>query len=130
MNELFLEDNVIHGSNVTLVKILGYVDAHTYRQLEQCLTDLLSAGKFRIIIDLSKVRCISSPGVCVILNAICEINLHRGKVVLLRPNDDVQDVLDSMGFSELVDISASLADALSWFHPDGAARHVQAIPLH
>ena len=49
-------------NEVVLIEVEGEIDAHTARQLDKTLNDLLAQGHSRLVLDLSLMGYISSAG--------------------------------------------------------------------
>ncbi|HRT32675.1 MAG TPA: STAS domain-containing protein, partial [Anaerolineae bacterium] len=65
-----------------LIKISGRIDSATYPELEAALNELLEAGHFNIVLDMSEVEFISSAGLRLLINVqkACR-KLDRGELV-------------------------------------------------
>lgn len=51
-----------------LVKVSGRIDSQTVQDLETVFNDLLEAGRFNVICDLSEVEFVSSAGLRMLIN--------------------------------------------------------------
>ena len=56
-----LQTEVCEGGTV-LLRLGGYLDAHTYERLDQHIAKLFAENKHRLVVDLSEVSYISSAG--------------------------------------------------------------------
>ncbi|HZL72799.1 MAG TPA: STAS domain-containing protein [Planctomycetota bacterium] len=86
---------------VVLVGIKGFLDAHTFEQLEQEFNGLFDAGTYRLIVDLSGLDYISSAGAGVFIEAIGTAQENFGNIVLIRPGPNVKEVFDLLGLSQI-----------------------------
>ncbi len=115
-----LEDFVIQTESlaqpdVTIVKVEGYLDAHTFEQLEETITDLFGQKKYKIIVDLSKVEYISSAGAGVFIGALSEAQEHGGNIVLMNPTTNVREVFDLLGLTQIFAVVDDRKAAISQF---------------
>jgi len=86
---------------ITLVKIGGFLDAHTFQEFEKVLGDLYEEKKVRVIVDLSDLEYISSSGAGVFIGHIGEFQEEGGNIVIMAPRENVKDVFDLLGLSEI-----------------------------
>jgi anti-anti-sigma factor len=61
MSDFKMESNDL-GEGIVLIKVSGYIDAHTFEELENEIQSKFSAKQFKLIVDLSDVPYISSAG--------------------------------------------------------------------
>ena len=101
------------GDAVDLVKVSGALDANTFDGLEQAINSLFAAERFRLIIDITEVSYVASAGIGVLIGATNEAEASGGKIVLLNPTSEVQEVFDGLGFAEIFTIARSRQEALS-----------------
>ena len=101
------------GDSVDLLQVSGALDAHTFEGLEEALNNLFMAGRFRLIVDMTAVSYISSAGVGVLIGATNEADANGGKLVLLNPTKDVQEVFNALGLAEIFTTVAERQQALA-----------------
>jgi len=97
---------------VVLVGVKGFLDAHTFEQLEREFNDIFDAGSFRLIVDLSGLDYISSAGAGVFIEAIGTAQENEGNIVLIRPGPNVKEVFDLLGLSQIFIFKDSQDEAL------------------
>jgi anti-anti-sigma factor len=68
MSDFKMESNEL-GDDIVLIKVSGYIDAHTFEELENEIQSKFSAKQFKLIVDLSDVPYISSAGAGVFIGA-------------------------------------------------------------
>ncbi|MCP4234967.1 MAG: STAS domain-containing protein [Aestuariibacter sp.] len=90
----------------------GRLDALTCVELETALSAGISNGGKNLIIDFEKLDYVSSAGLRVILSIAKKINNVHGKFVLCTMCNEVREVFDMTGFSNIVPIKATLDEAL------------------
>ena len=98
-------------SGVVLLKIVGGIDAHTFEHLEATLQDLFANGSYRLILDMSEVKYISSSGTGVLVSALSQARDHTGNIVVLSPSRGVQEVFDILDVTGLFLAVADRAQA-------------------
>ena len=90
------------GSKLT-VALEGRLDTTTAPQLEQELKQSL-AGVTDFTIDMAQLAYISSAGLRVLLAAQKTMN-KQGEMVLINVNEEIMDVFDLTGFSDILTIA-------------------------
>ncbi|MBQ9347765.1 MAG: STAS domain-containing protein [Oscillibacter sp.] len=90
------------GSKLT-VALEGRLDTTTAPQLEQELKQSL-AGVIDFTIDMAQLAYISSAGLRVLLAAQKTMN-KQGEMVLINVNEEIMDVFDLTGFSDILTIA-------------------------
>lgn len=103
------------SGEISLVKVEGYLDAKTFEQMEEALSKLFEAEHYKIIIDLSLVEYISSAGAGVFIGAIGTAQENNGNILLLSPTDNVKEVFDLLGLSQIFKFASSLEEAKNAF---------------
>lgn len=101
-----------HGT-VTVLALKGYLDGHTFVELERRLDDALTAGSKRLVTDLSEVSYIASAGVGVLINGQHQLRKAGGSLQLVNPNDSVREIFNILGIESLFVIHESLASAVA-----------------
>jgi anti-anti-sigma factor len=94
-----LKEKLMDG--IVQLTVKGFLDAHTFEQLEKTIDDLFEAGSFRVIVDLSGLDYISSAGAGVFIGAVGKAQENDGNIVLMRPSPNVKEVFDLLGLSQI-----------------------------
>ncbi len=116
MSEFKMESKDL-GGGIVLIKVTGYIDAHTFEELENEIQGKFAAKQFKILVDLSNVPYISSAGAGVFIGAFPQAQENDGNIVLLNPSKNVLDVFELLGLTEIFTIAKNL---------DGAKKAFQA----
>lgn len=96
---------------VTIVRPTGFVDAVTAGALAEALTAQLQAGNLFLIVDLDRLEYMSSAGLRVLLAALKEARRLGGDLRLANARAEVRQVLEMSGFTNVLPIHATLAEA-------------------
>ncbi len=100
--------------DVVVVSIGGSIDAHVAVQFEQKMNEVLSKSS-KIVLDLSKLDYIATAGLGVLAAAKNQASAKGGDVIIAAPIDKVKKVFDTMGFSKVFKITATVDEAVSSF---------------
>ena len=101
------------GGDVDLLKVAGFLDAHTFEQLEEAINNLFAQNRFRLVVDLASVGYISSAGAGVFIAALSESEENGGRIVLLNPTKGVLDVFDLLGLTQIFSVASDKQSAVA-----------------
>ncbi|MBW1817462.1 MAG: STAS domain-containing protein [Deltaproteobacteria bacterium] len=96
--------------NACFVRPAGEIDAVTCTVLAERMNELIETGATRLLLDLEKVRHISSAGLRVMLQ-IAQRLRDDGRFVVLCSNESVRHILDVAGFTKIIDMHDSTENA-------------------
>ncbi len=105
-----LKEKVQDG--IILLTVRGFLDAHTFEQLEKTIDGLFETGTYRIIVDLSTLDYISSAGAGVFIGAVGKAQENEGNIVLMKPTPNVKEVFDLLGLSQIFTFKNSRDEAI------------------
>jgi len=106
------------NGNVTKVVLSGRIDIAGARELEMPMA-VVAGSRRAVIVDLSAVDFMASLGLRGIVVSAKSIISKRGKMVLLFPQPQVEEVITTTGIHQLIPI----------FHDEAAAIAAVAAPL-
>ena len=98
-------------NDVTFVTVAGSLDSNSSPKAQQTLDGILANGTRKVVIDLSGVDYISSAGLRVML-AMAKRLSGGGALRLFGLNETVREVFDISGFSTILAVFATEAEAL------------------
>jgi anti-sigma B factor antagonist len=82
-----------------LLALSGELDVASAPALEKCLSELAPESHARVVLDLSELSFVDSPGINVLLAARKEAEDEGRLLVLRRPTAQVQRVFAVLGLS-------------------------------
>jgi anti-sigma B factor antagonist len=86
---------------VNLLTVRGFLDAHTFEELEKTINELFEAGSYKLVVDISGLDYISSAGAGVFIGAIGTAQENDGNIILMKPGPNVKEVFDLLGLSQI-----------------------------
>ena len=101
-----------HG-DVVCIELDGYLDARTFEKFEDSLELLFQRSKYRIMVDLHKLRYISSAGAGVFIGSLGTCQDNQGNIALIRPTPEVKEIFDLLGVLHIFPTTESTEEALS-----------------
>ncbi|WP_129671176.1 STAS domain-containing protein [Candidatus Chloroploca sp. Khr17] len=108
-------------NRVDLLEIAGRVDAATAVQLKQRIDALFDEGRYRIVLDCSKLEYISSPGLRVLIEARKRArewkitDLEGGDIRIAGLPPRIKEVFDLTGFTSLFELYNDTIEAVGSF---------------
>ncbi len=101
--------------DVTLVAFAGNLDSNTAPQAQQALDGILAGGGRKLVVDFTALDYISSAGLRVLLGTAKRLRGAGGALHLFGLNETVREVFDISGFSTILAVSRTEAEALTGF---------------
>jgi len=101
------------NGEVTIVAVVGRVDAGAARQFGERIAALIQAGRSRLLIEASRLDYIGSMGLRALLIASDRAAESRGRLVLCGITAPVRRVIDIGDFSSSLEVYPSREDALA-----------------
>ncbi|MCO6465166.1 MAG: STAS domain-containing protein [Bradyrhizobiaceae bacterium] len=115
MTSFSITSEYMEPSNVSIIHVAGYLDAHTAPELEKEIRTSVRQGRHRIIVDFGSLEYISSAGLGVFMVFIEEVRANKGDIKLAAMPTKVYSVFDLLGFPVLFSIYEQVDDALAAF---------------
>ena len=101
-----------HEPPVALVRLAGFLDAHTVSGFEKDLDRYVEEGRHRMVLDIGELSYISSAGIGAMMGLAQRLRKKGGILVLLNPSDKVFKILDTLGFTKIFQITRDATEAL------------------
>lgn len=101
--------------NASIIAIVGKLDSVTSPQAQQALEAIVSGGGRKLAVDFSGLDYISSAGLRVLLGTAKKLAATGGALRTFGLNETVREVFDISGFSAILPVFPSEADALKGF---------------
>ena len=106
-------DDVRAGSTaVVVLRVRGYLDAHTSPRFEEVLGQVAAEGCAEIVVDCSQLDYISSAGLGLLIDAHRSARARQGQVRVASMSVAIAQIFDILGFSKVIPVFHSLEDAL------------------
>jgi anti-sigma B factor antagonist len=107
-----MEITVSELRRVTMLEVSGRVDSTNAGQLGEVLNSQIDAGRYQLVIDLSRVQYMSSAGLREMVAALKKVKQYNGDLRIATPSDKVREVLDLAGLSAIFQIYPTQVDAV------------------
>ncbi len=96
----------------TIVAIAGNLDSMTSPQAQQALDGVVAGGATKVAVDFTTLDYISSAGLRVMLGTAKQLMAKGGALKTFGLNQTVREVFDISGFSTILAVHATEAEAL------------------
>jgi anti-anti-sigma factor len=101
--------------SVTVVRIEGNLDTNTSPEAQEHFDGLLDQGASKILVDCAKVDYVSSAGLRVLLATVKGLTAAGGGLRISGLNETVREVFEISGFSTILSVFNTEAEALEGF---------------
>jgi len=101
------------ADGVTLIELDGRFDIMGAHEVDSRFTDLAESSK-ALVIDLAKVSFIASLGVRTLMVSAKSLIRRGADMAVCGANENVEKVLRSTGFDEIVPLYPDFASAAAW----------------
>ena len=98
---------------VAVMEPSGFVNAHTVRQFETALEELVQASRFNILLNCRGLAYISSAGLGAIMGLIETVRANGGDILLCELQEGVFAIFDTLGFTQLYKVFPTEGQALA-----------------
>ena len=101
------------NNGIRLIKLNGSLDANGVSHVEVEFVRRCAGEKVCVLVDLSKVNYISSIGIPMLINSAKTVVKNGGKMALLKPQSNVENILDLTGIPLIIPIHHDLDAAMA-----------------
>jgi anti-anti-sigma factor len=105
-------------SDVEILRLTGALDMYTFPRLEAVIGSCFSENHPRIIIDCANLDYIGSAGLGALVGFAKQAREKQGDVKLLHVPQRIFKIIELLGFTKVLTVHPSEADALAGFHAD------------
>lgn len=99
----------------TMIGVIGRLDTTNYSVLEKKLMGLIDSGEVHLLVNLSKMDYVSSSGLRILLMALKRITMAKGKFALCDLQENIKEIFEISGFTNIFEIYPKEEDALKAF---------------
>jgi anti-sigma B factor antagonist len=100
---------------VQLVHLSGSLDMYSFPRLEAQLTALFQQGLYKVLLDCRELEYIGSAGLGALIGFAKQAREHTGDLKLVSVPERIFKIIELLGFTKVLQVHTSEADALSAF---------------
>ena len=108
-----LEIIVKEENEVVVIKLVGNLDTNTAPDAETEINQWLEKQSKKMVVSLKETKYVSSAGLRVFLATAKKMTAAGGAVKFCSPNEVVKEILDISGFSTILDVKATVEEAIN-----------------
>jgi anti-sigma B factor antagonist len=97
----------------TVVSVAGEIDVYTAPRLREEITELVAAGTYDIVIDMSEVEFLDSTGLGVLVGGLKKVRAHDGTLQLVCSQDRLLKIFRITGLAKVFVIHDTAEAALA-----------------
>lgn len=96
---------------ITLIKLDGRLDITGANQIETKFAAYCSGENARVIVDMALVDYLASIGIRLLVTNAKSLKSRNGRMVILRPTQEVMEVLDMTNIPAIIPVYTNLESA-------------------
>ncbi len=115
MKDLKIERVLTTEDGVTILRLIGAIDAHTFDEVDITIQDLFAEGVYKIVLNLEDVTYISSAGIGTLVSSTLQARENGGNLIVIKISNRLRDVLTVLGLLDALQCAEDLKPALARF---------------
>ena len=113
-----LEVTTSRVDDVTVCKLCGSVDMADAGILRKQIDELFKKDCFNLIVDLTELAFMSSPGLESLIHTHTICQNHKGLLTLVNPQPAIQKVLEATRLNQFFEICGTLQEAVKTYRSE------------
>jgi anti-sigma B factor antagonist len=105
--------DVTERNGYAILAVRGEVDVYTAPRFRERLIELVSEGKYRIVVDLEGVDFLDSTGLGVLVGGLKRLRTHDGDLALVCTQARILKVFEITGLTKVFAIHDSVDAAVA-----------------
>ncbi len=105
--------DVTERDGYSVLSVRGEVDVYTAPKFRERLIELVSDGKYEIIVDLEGVDFLDSTGLGVLVGGLKRLRSHEGDLLLVCTQSRILKVFEITGLTKVFSIYDSVDAAVA-----------------
>jgi anti-sigma B factor antagonist len=99
--------------DITVVEVGGEIDVYTAPKLREQLIELVSNGRYQLVVDMENVDFLDSTGLGVLVGGLKRVRAHDGSLRLVCTQERILKIFRITGLTKVFPIHASVDEALT-----------------
>ena len=108
-----MEVNKREADETTIIMLDGRLDTNTTAGAQAQIEEFLDAGSASVLLNCEQLEFISSAGLRMMLAIAKRLTASNGELKVCALNETVREVFEISGFTSLLSVFSSEAEALS-----------------
>ncbi|GAB2992064.1 STAS domain-containing protein [Nocardioides montaniterrae] len=85
----------------TIVAVGGEIDVYTAPKLRDAISDLVAAGSYQLVVDMTEVEFLDSTGLGVLVGGLKKVRAQDGALELVCNNDRLLKIFKITGLAKV-----------------------------
>ena len=98
---------------IEVIDVQGEIDMYTAPRLRELLIDLVSKGRYQLVVNLDKVGFLDSTGLGVLVGGLKRVRAHDGSLDLVCTQQRILKILKVTGLTEVFGIYETVDQAIA-----------------
>ena len=99
--------------DITVVEVGGEIDVYTAPKLREQLIELVSNGRYQLVVDMENVDFLDSTGLGVLVGGLKRVRAHDGSLRLVCTQERILKIFRITGLTKVFPIHGSVDEALT-----------------
>jgi anti-anti-sigma factor len=96
-------------ANCTLIRPVGrFIDAHENTDFFERISEEVSTGCSRFVVDLSGLSHINSTGINLIVKTVKFLNDHKARIIFANPPEHISELLSVIKLNAILEITPTV----------------------
>lgn len=101
------------AGSATVLEVAGEVDVYTAPRMREQIVDLVTEGRYQLIIDMEAVEFLDSTGLGVLVGGLKRVRAHEGDLAVVCSHERILKIFRITGLTKVFNIHASVPEALA-----------------
>lgn len=99
---------------IQVVRVAGYVDAHSFPRFEEEMLTQLNQGHFHLLLDLHDATYMCSTALGLLMSVFRQVRHNSGDLVVAGMPEKIANIFNLLGFSKLIRAFGTEEEALQY----------------
>ncbi len=96
----------------TVIAVGGEIDVYTAPRLRDTITELVAAGRYNLVVDMTEVEFLDSTGLGVLVGGLKKVRANSGSLQLVCTHERLLKIFRITGLAKVFVIHPSADEAL------------------
>jgi anti-sigma B factor antagonist len=101
------------ADGATVLEVGGEVDVYTAPRMREQIVDLVTEGRYHLIVDMEGVEFLDSTGLGVLVGGLKRVRAHEGSLQVVCSHERILKIFRITGLTKVFEIHSSVPEALA-----------------
>ncbi|MFN8411258.1 MAG: STAS domain-containing protein [Anaerolineales bacterium] len=99
-------------NSINAIKLIGVLDTNGVGAIETKFAGYSTGDHSKVLVDLADVEFLTSIGIGLLVTTAKSVANRGGKMVILKPNENVKGVFEMTGILDIIPVYMDLEEAI------------------